>query len=327
MDVLIRTDASIEIGSGHVMRCVTIAELLRGRGCIVTFMMESLPGNLIGYVERKGFRVVQVFQPTDLCIIDHYGIDERWERTIRSNVKKIVVIDDLANRPHDCDMLIDQNVVPDYKRRYDLLVPKHCVRLLGPKYLIMREEFIRKRHLTRIRDGNVQRLLIFMGGSDPTNETMKVLAAMCVLDMNYLQVDVVVGSSNVRKSEIESLCTELGYQFHFQIDYMAELMGQADFSIGAGGSTTWERCYVGLPSSSTVVAENQMVATETAAMLGAVYNLGWHEHVTVDTYKEFIQLLLENQGEWKKMSERGIGLTQTTRPNPWVENIMELIKS
>lgn len=324
MDVLIRTDASVAIGSGHVMRCLTIAELLSDHGCVVTFMMEPLPGNLIEFVKAKGFSVVQEFKPAEICIIDHYGIDETWERSIRSEVKKIVVVDDLANRRHDCDVLIDQNMVPDLERRYDFLVPEHCVRLLGPRYLIMRGEFIRERQSARVRDGNIERLLIFMGGSDPTNETMKVLAAMD--DVKFLQVDVVVGASNEMKTKIERKCAELGYAYHCQIDYMATLMGEADFSIGAGGSTTWERCYVGLPSSSTVVADNQMIATETAADLGAVWNLGWHEEVTVDTYKKFIQSLRVRRGEWKNMSERGIELTQSERPNPWVDTIMELME-
>ena len=324
MDVLIRTDASVAIGSGHVMRCLTIAEFLRERGCTVTFMMEPLLGNLIGFVEGKGFSVVQEFQPTDVCIIDHYKIDEVWECSIRADVKKIVVIDDLANRRHDCDVLIDQNMVLDFEGRYDLLVPAHCVRLLGPKYLIMREEFIRERQSARVRDGNIERLLIFMGGSDPTNETIKILAAMS--DVKFRRIDVVVGASNERKTDIEKLCAESGYAFHCQIDYMATLMGKADFSIGAGGSTTWERCYVGLPSSSTVVADNQLIATETAASLGAVYNLGWHEEVTVDTYRKLIHSLLDRRDEWKKMSERGIQLTQSKQPNPWVDTIMELME-
>lgn len=324
MDVLIRTDASITIGSGHVMRCLTIAKLLRDRGCRVTFMMEPLTGNLIEFVEAKGFSVVQEFKPVEICIIDHYGIDETWECSIRSDVKKIVVIDDLANRCHDCDVLIDQNMVPDFERRYDLLVPEHCVRLLGPKYLIVREEFIRGRQSARVREGNIESLLIFMGGSDPTNETMKVLAAMD--DVKFHQVNVVVGASNEMKTKIEVLCAESGYQFHCQVDYMATLMDEADFSIGAGGSTTWERCYLGLPSSSTVVASNQLVATETAASLGAVWSLGWHEEVTVNTYKQFIQSLHVRRGEWKNMSERGIKLTQSERPNPWVDTIMELME-
>ncbi|MFS0575523.1 UDP-2,4-diacetamido-2,4,6-trideoxy-beta-L-altropyranose hydrolase [Sporosarcina sp. 179-K 3D1 HS] len=326
MKVLIRTDASTELGSGHVMRCLTVAGLLRNRGCDITFMMEDLPGSLIEYVQAKGYPVTQKFQQTDLCIVDHYGIDVAWERSVRPMAKKIMVIDDLANRRHDCDLLIDQNMVPHYKSRYDWLVPEHCVQLLGPQYLIMRDEFIKERKKMRLRNNQMERLLVFMGGSDPTNETMKVLEGLEKSKKEFQHVDVVVGSSNVNRAAIERVCVGKGFHYHCQIDYMAELMGQADFSIGAGGSTTWERCYVGLPSSSTIVAENQVVATETAATLGVAWNLGWHKKVTAETYEELISSLTEGRDELQQMSELGLRLTASENPNPCIEMIMEMMQ-
>lgn len=322
MDVLIRTDASVEIGSGHVMRCLTIAHEIRKRGHQVLFYMKRLPGNLIELVKGKGFPVVHEFQSVDICIIDHYGMDEEWERKIRPFVKKIVVIDDLANRRHDCNVILDQNVLPNLENRYDSLVPEGCVKLLGPKYLIMREEFIKEREQVRLRDGDVNHLLVFMGGTDPTGETLKVLAAL--RDSSIQRVDVVVGSGNPDREKVKAICVERGYSYHCQIDYLASLMAKADFSIGAGGSTTWERCYVGLPSSSTIVAENQILATETAAKLGAVINLGWHEQVTVDTYRKLLDSL-HNREKLQQLSEKGLELTESTAgPNPWVDQILEV---
>ncbi|MEK5040756.1 UDP-2,4-diacetamido-2,4,6-trideoxy-beta-L-altropyranose hydrolase [Sporosarcina sp. FSL K6-3457] len=327
MKVIIRTDASIEIGSGHVMRCLTIAGALRERGCHVLFMMNELPGNLIGLVQSKGFEVVHDFQPADLCIIDHYGIDERWEQSIRPFVNKIAVIDDLADRQHDCNLLLDQNTVPDFEARYDILVPSHCMKLLGPRYLIMRDEFVRERQQMRERDGTVGRLLIFMGGTDPTNETLKVLRALQKTNVTFPHIDVVVGAGNPSRIEIEKICLHEGFHFHCQIDYMASLMAQADFAIGAGGSATWERCYVGLPSLSTIVAENQIVATETAASLGAVLNTGWHEKVTVETYLQLLEALSNRQKELQEMSLNGLKLTGSPEgPNLWIKKIMELMQ-
>lgn len=309
------------------MRCLTIADALRERDCRVLFMMEELPGNLIGLVQSKGFEVVHEFQSADLCIVDHYGIDEQWEQSIRPFVGKIVVIDDLANRRHDCDLLLDQNVVPDFRIRYDALVPDHCVRLLGPTYLIMRDEFVQQREQVRERSGNVERLLIFMGGTDPTNETMKILQALQIINMEFVHVDVVVGGGNPSRVEIADICAYEGYHFHCQIDYMASLMAQADFAIGAGGSATWERCYVGLPSSSTIVAENQIITTEKAASLKAVWNIGWHEEVTVATYRRLLSDLVGRQKELYVLSENGLKLTESRYgPNPWLEKIMELIE-
>jgi len=319
MKVIIRTDASIEIGSGHVMRCLTVAKNLRLNGCEVIFWMQDLPGNLIDYVNREGFGNIFEAEQADLYIIDHYGIDKEWESKIRVFTKKIAVIDDLANRKHDCELLLDQNALPNFESRYDGLVSDTCIKLLGPKYLIMRDEFIDARRLLRKRQEKIENLLVFMGGSDPTNETIKILEAL--EDFQFKHVDVVVGNGNVFKEQILEICEERGYYYHCQINYMAKLMQQADFAIGAGGSTTWERCYVGLPSSSTIVASNQREGTEYVEELGLVINLGWHSDVTSETYKQ----LLKNV-QIKDLSERGLTLTQNEKPNAWVYKILELIK-
>lgn len=319
MDVIIRADASVAIGSGHVIRCLTVARQLLKRGCRVKFWMEPLEGNLIEYVAEQGFENVGQFEQADLYIVDHYGIDAVWEKKACQYARAMVVIDDLANRLHDCDLLLDQNVVPHYESRYDKLVPTHCVKLLGPKYLMMRDEFIEARQHLRQRTEQVNRLLVFMGGSDPTNETMKVLEALA--NISFSHVDVVVGNANPQKKEIEVICQDQGYVYHCQIDYMARLMQEADFSIGAGGSTTWERCYVGLPSSATIVADNQREATEYAAQLGAVINLGWHEEVTVQTYKDLLQKI-----DVGHLSVRGLEMTFTEVPNSWADQMLELIR-
>ncbi|OXS79298.1 UDP-2,4-diacetamido-2,4,6-trideoxy-beta-L-altropyranose hydrolase [Domibacillus enclensis] len=327
MEILIRTDASVTIGSGHVMRCLTIARALRKKGHRVTFFMKELPGNLIELVQENGFSLTNTWQSADICIVDHYQMDQRQETSIRSFVKKIVVIDDLANRPHDCDVLIDQNIVPNFKNRYADLVPDHCVTLLGPKYLIVRDEFTKERTTISPRTGEVNRLLIFMGGSDPSGETLKVLQALQGIEHRISHIDVVVGIGNPDRSYIKQLCEEQGFHYHYQIEYMASLMARADFSIGAGGSATWERCYVGLPSSSTIVAENQSEATQTAASLGAVWNIGWHEQVTGYTYEQIILSLPNKIEEIKQLSMSGLELTeQPNGANTWIDYITEVEK-
>lgn len=318
MKVIIRTDASIEIGSGHVMRCLTVAKKLRAEGCHVKFWMKPLEGNLIDFVARESFGNIQKAEYADLYIVDHYDLGIEWERNIRLFTQKLAVIDDLA-REHDCDLLLDQNVLPDYEKRYDRKVPAHCVKLLGPKYLMMRDEFIEARDSLRECSGEIKRLLVFMGGSDPTNETMKVLQAL--QNFNFEHVDIVVGNSNPMKDKIREICFKRGYVYHCQIYYMAKLMQQADFAIGAGGATTWERCYVGLPSSATIVADNQRETTTFAASLGVVKNVGWHEQVTVDTYVQLLATLSVDE-----MREKGLALTATEQPNAWLHELLELIK-
>ncbi|MGE7752379.1 UDP-2,4-diacetamido-2,4,6-trideoxy-beta-L-altropyranose hydrolase [Lysinibacillus fusiformis] len=318
--IIIRTDASVDIGSGHVMRCLTIAHNLKLEGCNVLFWMEPHAGNLIDFVAQQGFVTILKAEQADLYIIDHYGVDMEWEQNIRSYTKKLMVIDDLA-RAHDCDLLLDQNVVPNFEGRYEGLVPDHCVKLLGPKYLIMREEFIEVRKQNRRHNRNVQRLFVFMGGTDPTKETMKILTAL--EQLKFTHVDVVVGNGNVQKETIEHICRERNYHYHCQISYMAQLMQQADFSIGAGGGSMWERCYVGLPSSSTIVADNQLMTTNYADQLGAIINLGWHEDVTVNSYITLLKQLSTIDAE--KLARTGLELTATPQPNAWLSQIMELL--
>lgn len=320
-NVIIRTDASIEIGSGHIMRCLTIAHNLKKRGCTVKFLMLPLQGNLIDYVQQQGFENINIEEMADLYIVDHYELDKEQESAFRYFAKKVAVIDDLANRLHDCDLLLDQNLVPNFERRYDGLVPQNCVKLLGPEYLIMRDEFVEARQHLCNPQNNINRLLIFMGGTDPTNETMKILQA---LDGFYFEhVDIVVGNGNVYKEEIARICQERGYYYHCQINYMAHLMQQADFAIGAGGSTMWERCYVGLPSASTIVAYNQHMTTYYAAQLGAVINLGWHEDITASSYRALFEQL--NTVNLAEMSSIGLNVTAKNEPNAWISKLMELI--
>lgn len=325
--VIIRTDASTEIGSGHVMRCLTIAHQLKKHDIDVCFMMQEVPGNLIDYVAKQGFSNITSLESADLYIIDHYGIDEVWEQKLRASTNKLMVIDDLANRTHDCDLLLDQNVVPQFETRYEGITPAHCVQLLGPSYLIMRDEFIKARSNMPDRTGIVKKLLVFMGGTDPTDETSKVLDALQETTTKFETIHVVVGNGNVHKEHIQAICAEQGFHYHCQIDYMADLMLQVDFSIGAGGSTTWERCYVGLPSSSTIVADNQRIATEYAAKLGAVCNIGWHEDVTVAKYIDLLNKLTEETSFLKQMSDKGLQLTASRgQPKPWLHEILEMIK-
>lgn len=309
--IIIRTDSSLQIGSGHLMRCLTLADGLRTRGAEVTFICRELPGHQIGLAESKGYAVVRLKQSgvefasssddlahaawlgvpweqdaaetlkalgevhSDWLILDHYAIDCRWEEKLRPHVGKIMVIDDLADRSHDCELLLDQNLYQGMEVRYDTLVPDTCIKLLGPKYALLRPEFAAARKSIRKRDGQVRRILVFFGGVDTSNETEMTLHILSEVADRIFTVDVVVGDGNLHKEKIKSFCTARDdFHYHCQVDNMAELMAEADLAIGAGGSTTWERCAVGVPSIITVLADNQKKLAETAALSGLLYYLG-----------------------------------------------------
>lgn len=328
--ILFRADASEGIGSGHVMRCLTLAEELRGSCNEIIFICRELPGNLIGHIETQGFRVFRVpsepetgaadaeqtqkilrnygLQP-DWLIVDHYGLGKQWESALRLLVKRIMVIDDLADREHDCDLLLDQNYYRNLEIRYRGLVPDHCRQLLGPKYALLRQEFKTARRSLRVRDGSVKGIFIFYGGSDPTNETTKALEAIKLLNRPDLTLAVVVGASNPRRESIKELCLGMANtKFYCQVNNMAELMARADLALGAGGTSNWERCYLGLPALITIVAENQRETVEALAEAGIVWNLGWHAKVGVVELVESLKALLNDPDRIREMARRGLAL-------------------
>lgn len=344
MNIFFRVDASVEIGSGHVMRCLTLADLLKNEQVSISFICRKTEGHMAELIKQRGYQVIMldyepfdmqhdvklmvnqtIDQQIDLLIIDHYGIDFEWEKEIRPYVKKILIIDDLANRRHDCDVLLDQNFFLHMDRRYEGLVPKNCQLLLGPKYLLLRKEFyeVEKRSRTEVK-----RIFVFFGGSDPTDETTKALHALRQLELKDIEIDVVVGVSNPKREEIERLCVEIGARFHCQVDNIAHFMAQADLALGAGGVTMWERCFVGLPSLVTIVAENQRNSTEDAAKVGAIELLGWHEDVTFETYLTGIKKVLQSRDKRLLMQEKGyelVGNNSCQEEHPIVQCVLELI--
>jgi len=299
------------------MRCITLAESLKKKFASIFFISNQIPRNLADFIEDEGFKVynidgytyiekqrinsttkkkliendvsqtreiIQSYKNTEnWLIIDHYGVDKKWESKIRKYVEKIIVIDDLANRKHNCDVLIDQNFYKNMKKRYEKLVPRDCIQLEGPKYALLRSEFksIRKKLKRKYR---LRYILVSFGGSDPTNETYKVLRALMMLNLKC-KIDVVVGSNNPNKILIKRLCSNISFcSFHEQPKNIAKLMAKADLAIGAGGTTTWERCCLGLPAIVSILSDDQQKLTEEVAKIGCVINLGRVSKLTSTNY-------------------------------------------
>lgn len=334
--IVFRADASRLIGSGHVMRCLTLAQRLRKeQNAKVIFIMRKLLGNLIDVVRKQSFAVlvlppadqdyeledyglwltvpmevdaqqtIKVLQHylqeygcdvVDRLIVDSYALNEQWELMLRPYCREIMVIDDLANRRHECDILLDQNFYSNKDVRYAGLVPEHCKMLLGPEHALLREEFYESKKHLRKRDGNIKNILVFYGGSDLTNETEKAIKALVQLhDEGYsFTADIITGLSNYRRGKIEKICSKYHF-FHYycQVSNMAEFMNKADLMLGAGGSTTWERLYMELPALVTAVAENQIQGCEDCRQAGIIEYLGINEDVRVDTILEALHKKLD----------------------------------
>ena len=335
MLAVIRADASTSIGSGHVMRCLTLAHRLKKeKNAKVVFVMRDLPGNLIDVVKKQGFEVLKLppanqkyslngyglwltvpmevdAQQTiellqhylqehgcdvvDRLIVDSYALNEQWELMLRPYCREIMVIDDLANRRHDCDILLDQNFYLNKDVRYAGLVPEHCKMLLGPEHALLREEFYEAKKHLRKRDGNIKNILVFYGGSDLTNETEKAIKALVQLhDEGYnFTADVITGVSNSRREKIEKICSKYNF-FHYycQVSNMAEFMNKADLMLGAGGSTTWERLYMELPALVTAVAENQVKCCEECGKAGLIDYAGPANYVDIEQIYKYIRVRL-----------------------------------
>lgn len=351
MKVLIRADASVAIGSGHLMRCLTLADQLRNEGTEVAFVCRDIPGAMFDLLQSRGYRFAklpmieadkisqkfdaektikaarQLFSDRiDWLVVDHYELDAAWEHMLRPYARKIMVIDDLANRMHDCDLLLDQNYYRDQDQRYQGLVPDKCITLLGPKYVLLRPEFAEARQRLRTRDGTVRNILVFFGGSDATNQTHKAIDAIKLIDRADISVDVVVGAGNPFRNQIQSLCHEIPcVQYHCQVSNMAELISAADIAIGAGGATTWERCSLGLPTLTVVFADNQLQTTLDLEKIGATEFLGWANDITAHDLARAIERLIKAPTRLKSLSERASKILQEWQGTGAITSAMKKI--
>lgn len=333
MSILFRVDASLDIGTGHVVRCLTLADTLADRGAECRFICREHPGHLIDHIRSKGYRVdalplinketcptesppharwlgcpwevdaansraILSQDEPDWLIVDHYALDARWEQALQGSYKKLMVIDDLADRLHACDLLLDQNLGRK-PGDYDALVPAHCRRLIGPRYALLRPEFaaLREYSLQRRQKPALKRLLITMGGVDQPNATGKVLEALktCPLPSDC-QITVAMGASAPWLEQVRSLAATMPWTTTVRVNIsdMAQVMADSDLAIGAAGGTSWERCCLGLPTLLVILAENQEEGALALQQRGAAHLLGKLDAITHEL-KSIFPILLEER--------------------------------
>jgi UDP-2,4-diacetamido-2,4,6-trideoxy-beta-L-altropyranose hydrolase len=346
MKIAFRADASLLMGSGHLMRCLTLAEALKAQGAECHFISREHPGHLLEVIRQRGHAVTalpagelmsatendSVQQPAhaawlgcgwqtdalqtgtilaslqpDWLVVDHYAIDQRWEEALAPHYRKLLVIDDLADRPHCCDLLLDQNWFgDDTPTRYRNLVPPHCKCYLGPEFALLKPEYAQLRSNMPSRDGTVRRVLVFLGGSDPTNQTGKVLTALRQPSLAHLQVDVVIGQNH---PDVEGIAAQVaarpGSTLHQGLPTLAHLMSRADLMISAGGSTTWERMCLGLPAIVISVAANQKSTNVALMNAGYIDFLGEMNEVSVSNIADAVRHSLVNAATLKVQSNLG----------------------
>jgi UDP-2,4-diacetamido-2,4,6-trideoxy-beta-L-altropyranose hydrolase len=310
MRIAFRADANPRMGSGHVMRCLTLADALRALGAGVHFICSAdaspahelirARGHTVHPVQPRAKSPVEEEAPphaawlatsqaddarassavlqslkADWLVVDHYALDRRWEAAVRPVVPRIFVIDDLADRAHDCDLLLDQNFYRDDASRYASLLPVSCQQFIGPGHALLRPEFSQARLHAAQRQAEVRRVLVFFSGFDPHNYTGMALDALALSRRADVAFDVVIGQSHPNKVSLFKQVEHLpNCRLHEQISNMAELMASADAAIGAGGSTTLERCFLGLPSLAVDLADNQRAMLRDLDAAGHIRHLG-----------------------------------------------------
>ncbi len=315
MKVVFRADASVEWGTGHVMRCLALAEELQRHGMQVQFACREQPGHLMKMIKAQGYPcytvgLVDEIPPVhgDWLIVDHYQLDFAWEVAMRKKFRHIMVIDDLANRKHDCDILLDQNDYLQDETRYGSLIPPHCISFLGPSYALFRREFIQAKQRSVSREmEKVQRILLSFGGTDPAGMTWTFLQWWSQSEFSQsrkMELTIVIGQYCVNREKIEQYCrANENVALHIQTTKMAQLLCEADIAIGAGGVSLWERCYLGVPSITVVVAENQKTIAEKAANDGLTLLAGTAQQDNLERLEALLTQLIEDKALRLRMKE------------------------
>ncbi|WP_257264246.1 UDP-2,4-diacetamido-2,4,6-trideoxy-beta-L-altropyranose hydrolase [Endozoicomonas sp. ONNA2] len=339
MNVVFRVDASIEIGTGHVYRCLTLADALKKAGYLCHFICREHHGHLGPLIRQKNFRLTLLpvnqdenihresyqtwlggdwvedakltekaikdsnIKEVDLLIVDHYSLDNHWQKKIRKICKNIIAIDDLANRKIDADIIIDQT----YERQEGDYIPWMCNTetslLVGSRYALLRPEFylFRKKSLPKRKTISAPPcILISLGGSDQNNVSSQILESLSELyTANELRVILVIGANNPHAQKLEKQCQLLPFQteLHIATDQICQLMIESDIAIGAAGTTSWERCALGLPTITICMANNQKKVLQGLAKNNAILPFPLSEVSNTSELKKTIENCLEKHAE------------------------------
>ena len=327
--VAFRVDAGAQIGSGHIMRTLTLADALKREGALVRFVSRQMPLHFRLLLGDRGHDFVALTEPGDtppVCdlahsswlgtsqscdatetalalsdrrwdwlVVDHYALDCRWETPMRARTNRIMAIDDLADRVHDCDILLDQNLVADHGSRYVGKIPTACRALLGPHYALLQPIYAEMHVRARPRRHPIRRILMFFGAADCDNLTGRSIAAFLQLQRTEIDVDVVLGTDNPHikliKQQVSGLDT---IHLHVGLASLAPLMAAADLAIGACGATSWERLCVGLPALVITLADNQRPVASYLHTENLVHWIGDKDEADEPAIARALELMLQD---------------------------------
>jgi len=340
INIVIRADASISIGTGHIMRCLTLAHELknihRGKKINITFICCKLPLFLKKKITTSPFELIELkhqddnkewdqasdaaqciellskLPKADLLVQDHYQLNMPWQELLQPYYHKLLVIDDLANRKHKANFLLDQT----FDRQpldYQPWLNKDCQLLTGKSFILLRQEFIEliamaKKQRKQTRE--IKNILLSLGGMDPDNISPIIINTIIALSTSSLSkshfsLELVMSSSAPYMADVKQLIKPYCWiNMHIDSNSMASLILNADIAIGACGSSAWERCSLGLPTLSVQLAENQALVSKNLANHGAIIDLGLGNEVTTTKITNALKLLINNNDSYQLMVEK-----------------------
>jgi len=309
-NLIIRTDASTQIGTGHVMRCLALSQAWQERGGEVIFVLANKSSVLENRLLLEGMQVVYLSVETgspedakqtvdfarrfnaEWAVVDGYQFGAEYQKIIKNSGLNLLFIDDYGHADHYyADLVLNQNI----SANIDLYPSREIYTklLLGTQYILLRREFWQWRGWQRETKAIARKLLVTFGGSDPDNVTLKVIQALQQVNIDDLEVIVVVGASNPHHEILQKEIADsnLIISLKQNVHNMPELMAWADIAIAAGGSTSWELAFMGLPSLVISLADNQIAIAEHLGKYGLVTNLGWYEDISTEQIAaEIVQL-------------------------------------
>jgi UDP-2,4-diacetamido-2,4,6-trideoxy-beta-L-altropyranose hydrolase len=328
MDLYIRADATAKIGTGHIMRCIALAQGWRERGGVVTFISRCESEPLKQRIQGEGFSMLPLDRvcpdPSDLkntlsilkkditdqkkwLVFDGYHFTPDYQKAIRDAGIHLLVIDDMNHLPHyHADILLNQNIhAPDLKYKCDA----DTTLLLGTRYVLLRREFLKYRDFNRQIPDRAKNILVTLGGADPDNVTLKVIEALKLLDAPDISVRIIIGPANYHQESLRKALTTTLFDTELLVNppNMPEHMAWADMAVSGGGSTCWELALFELPNIILYCAENQRPIAEKLHEKEIAWNLGGHTDLSSKSIAAAIDKMINNKDTRAKMVSKATG--------------------
>jgi UDP-2,4-diacetamido-2,4,6-trideoxy-beta-L-altropyranose hydrolase len=326
--LIIRADASIEIGTGHIMRCIALAQGWQDRGGEVLFISHCESDTLRERILKEGFRFISLNRTCpdvsdledtldiiegekngqrDWVVLDGYHFTSEYQQAVRDRGHPLLVIDDMNHLPfYHADILLNQNL-----HALDL---KYCsdsdtTLLLGSRYVLLRREFLEYRKCRRRIPDKARKILVTMGGSDPGNVTLMVIDALRNLNDSEIEIKVVIGPANPHRETLSKALTGANFPEELIVNpsNMPELMN-GGYGHHAGGSTCWELAFMGVPIMALILADNQEALAEGISKRGFGVNLGSNKTLNKKKITREINTLLQSKHRRSAMVKTGFKL-------------------